>query len=321
VCDTWGKISGVFYLKNITFAYTLIIMVTISFTTAINLNTNQLQVTDTTNYQGQGIPSANVVGILSISNATGVIYQGVWNRPDINPSVSPLSTLVNMPTTNGFITPGVYTVTYTINYGITQYSATNTYTYTFIVPAIDITQEVDGYASTFSSTDDTNYGSPVSMTYLQTVTPPAGSGLSIQTSSSPSIPIEYPANIYTGLYQSVVTATLEYVETDGLILNLVLSNASIPTQITAYSIDTLAIMNAVESFRLNYYGTLGSNKGAANQMASSINIISLAFVAYQLAVSNNDTLLAYQEMVNIYQQLNSYIIPPTTSQMIVPFVI
>jgi hypothetical protein len=290
-------------------------MVNIVFQTHFDLNLRQLRILDQTNYASQGISLSDVAGNITVNSPRGIIHQGA-NYTDLIPNTSLYSIYINLPQNEqGFVRPGTYTITYSVKQTSTLQvvSTTNAYTYSFIIPEIVLTQTPDGYNSTFTSSDDTDYGITTSIVRTHTVTPPSGSGLS--TISNSSQLISYPPNIWSGLWSSTLHSVLIYTMSDGLILNLTLDNTSSPTTIFAYNVDMNVIRRYIESLRLDYYTWININRSKAEKIENRILLLGMAYEEYDQALYYNDLTTAYTTAVDIVSQLNDYVTLADTVQI------
>ena len=283
---------------------------TISFQTFFNLDTLQASIEDLSVYSN---PS-DIQGFLSITGPSGVVYSNT-GTPDVLPGTSVYSGNINLPVDkHGFVQQGIYTFTYTvkqISTGLT-FTQTNTYNYTFLIPLPYLAITPDGYSSTFSVVDDTEYGVPASMTMTLTVTPPSGSGLPTQTTSGNSI--TYSPNIWSGNWTTTISTILSY-NSGGIIINFTLSQTIITPVLY---IDMNVIRGYIESLRLDFYTALGQNRNLAETLKNKILLVEISSIEYLLALKYNDLLTAYKQAVNMVYQLTDYFTNPV--QEITPYV-
>lgn len=207
----------------------------LTFTTKFNLMTNPKKFVfiDTTNYPAQtpAIATVNVVGNVTITSPSGIVIHTNTNfgaTPnvlcDIDINVSATNqNVISLPLTSaGLVEPGVYTILYTVydNNLSVYYTATNTYTYSYISPEVEITQTVDCLSPIFTSVDSTDYtvdSIVPTKTLVHTIdypygsagesTPTIGSGTTVTTST-----------FYQGTQTTEISATLTYTYSDGLIV-------------------------------------------------------------------------------------------------------
>jgi hypothetical protein len=294
-------------------------MAVLSFTTYFDVISRKFRIQDTSLYASQGIDVANVKGIIKLTSPRGVTYNTTsYLTPDVTPATSLYSGWIALPTNAaGYVLAGAYTVQYSIQdsgNGNAISTQSNSYTYSFIVPEIIITQTPDGYNSTFESKDDTVYGSYTSLVRTHTVTPPSGSPLSV-TSNSNAI-IDYAADIWSGEWTSTITSVLVYTQLDNLVINCTITDTQL---ITAYNIDMDTIRGYIDTLRVRYYTALGNDRDLAYRLNSKLLQIDTAYAEYDLALYYNDLPTAYLRAVDIITQLSD-IIPVTPSEEVIPFV-
>jgi hypothetical protein len=294
-------------------------MATVSFITYADVIQRKFRIQDTTNFAAQGIDINNVKGIIKLTTPRGVTYNNTsYLTPDVMPATSLYSGWIALPTNaSGYVLAGAYTVQYSIQdsgNGNAISTQSNSYTYSFIVPEIIITQTPDGYNSTFESKDDTVYGSYTSLVRTHTVTPPSGSPLS--TTSNSNAIIDYAADIWSGEWTSTITSVLVYTQLDNLVINCTITDTQL---ITAYNIDMDTIRGYIDTLRVRYYTALGNDRDLAYRLNSRLLQIDTAYAEYDLALYYNDLPTAYLRAVDIITQLSD-IIPVTPSEEVIPFV-
>jgi len=180
---------------------------------------------DTTDYVGEGIALADVVGWFIITAPDGTQHIGNVSSPDIEPSVSLENTIIPLPLdANGQVIQGTYTFSYYIRVsGAVQpgdYSNVgNTYNFCpVIVPrsmtepiegaAGDIQVEVNCFCLQIEGTDATDVGVPTTDTRVFTLYPPPSLGLPDYTTNSASFTYSFS---YTGGYEINLNRLLTYV--------------------------------------------------------------------------------------------------------------
>jgi hypothetical protein len=291
-------------------------MAALSFTTYFDFNLHKCRINDTTNYEGQGINRSNVKGIITVNSPRGIIYQNTdFAHFDIDPNVSTNSGWIQLPIDKlGFILTGEYTITYTINQiGDGTSQTFNTYTYTLVIPEIDITQTVDGYNSTFNSADSTNYGSAETIYRTHTVTPPSGCPLPVVSNNDQSI--SYLPDIWSGEWVTQITTELAY-SVGGITVIGSITGTKI---VTAYLNDMNVIRGYIQSFDLLYEQARAQDRNKAYKIQAGLLKIATAYEGYDLALYYNDLQTAYQRTVDIITELSDYV-TITFPEEIVPFV-
>lgn len=205
-------------------------MATITFTTTFNLVPTRplFSFTDTADYAGQGISTANVNGSFKIVSPSGVT---VYNNTDYSDALCDIK--VSTSTTNqttiylpldstNLVEVGTYTVTYTVK-DITgapvYYTKINSYDDEYVKPVIEISQDVNIIGQVWSQTDDTDYvveGITPTMTRVNKLTYPAGvrggAPAPVTTSAATLRTIVF----FNGTQTSTVTTAATYVFADGL---------------------------------------------------------------------------------------------------------
>lgn len=154
---------------------------------------------DTTDYVGEGITLADVTGYFNIvNNVNGNIHTGSISSPDIDGSVSFVFDTINIPTdANGDYVKDTYTFSYYITVvGAVQAgnyeNVGNSFNFCPSVPDDPtITWSNNCYTFVATSTDTTNYSvtgisatPDFTVTRSHTVTPPANTGQTAQTTSA-----------------------------------------------------------------------------------------------------------------------------------------
>lgn len=207
-------------------------MATISCTTKFNLAVSPkvFAFTDTTDWAGQSIATADVNGCLKIVKnigGTSVVYYNNTDFSNAGCDIRIAADLanqlpINLPlAANGFPQVGEYTITYTVYNSDTEefYTQEYTFTYSYLRPIVHISQEADCISPLFTSTDNTNYvitGSTLTLTRQHKLTYPAGSAGTYILNSSATIATSV---FYNGTQTTTISSAVEYVFTDGLIVD------------------------------------------------------------------------------------------------------
>lgn len=285
---------------------------TLSFNTYFNLNTGQVSIQDTSAYSYPGDINNPYIGILTIVGPKGLVYSNNnLATPDVILATSTYSKNINLPVDKyGFVLQGTYAITYTSAPGINTgtSSQANTYNYDFTIPAYDIELIPNGYASTFTANDNTDYYSPLSIARTFTVTPSQGSP---QTTSGTQI--VYSPNIWSGWWSCTLSSALTY-NIGGINVSVTITGQA---KVYVYSVDMSAIESYIEQFRLNYITELNINKALANSMNVTLGLINTCYTQYQMALQNSNLLEAYNQAVNIINLLNDYV--PSGIEEITPY--
>jgi len=287
---------------------------TLSFNTYFNLDTGQVYIQDTSSYSYPGDDPNLFVGVLKIVGPIGLVYSNSnYNSPDIILGNTTISGNINLPKDQyGFVLQGTYTITYSVLNTVSALTGTqtNTYEYTFTVPVPDIELIPDGYDSTFTANDNTQYEIPLTIERTFTVTPP--SSLSPQTTSGEQI--IYSPKIWSGEWTSSLTSVLNY-NIGGINVSITIEGSA---EVYVYSVNISEIETLIEDFRLLYITESNINKALANSISNTLTLINTSYTEYQLALQDNNLLEAYNQALNIINLLNDY--EPTSSVEIIPFV-
>jgi len=187
----------------------------ISFTAAFDVISQQLTLTDTRDYVGEGLlagvgifkvtdPLGNViyenVGFASSSFATGDVIFGTNNT---------FSTI--LPASGGSIIEGTYTVemkNQVTGSIVTELTQSYNYSNPNVTQDVDVSVNID--VPSVLIEDSTVYGAGSSVSRAWTVYYPASLGLADITSSAGSILLQNPTAIYTGGYEAKLISTVVY---------------------------------------------------------------------------------------------------------------
>lgn len=202
-------------------------MATISFTTKFDLAsaTKQIIWTDTTDWAGQGIALANVNMNFMVTAPSGtVIYNNtdydnadcdIWINNDLESQQT-----VPLPLVLDDVEPGTYTIVGTVyNSALAvYYTTTNTYTFDFENPEVEIEQTANCVNPSFVSQDSTNYdvnGITPTITRTHKLFYPDGNedGATFLTSAAATI---QTGTFYDGTQTTTISTALTYVNSDGL---------------------------------------------------------------------------------------------------------
>jgi hypothetical protein len=252
-----------------------------------------------------------IQGILSVvAPGNRRIYENIdYDNPDIYlPTL--LKTGIPLPTDkNGLVIQGLYSIGYqALVNGIPYYNNfVFNYSYTQVTP--DLTIIADGYLSTLTSNDNTNYAAYtiVSQNRVHTVTPPMGSPLVVKSEDSNII--VYPKNIWSGIWESNITNNVIYNHNSIIIDDIV--NHTI-TQVV-YSTDIETIRGWIDSYILVYRNT--NNPKLISSMSRVLDIVNSDLDLYQIALVNSQLKDAYDYLTDITMLLNQ----PPTVEVINPY--
>jgi hypothetical protein len=205
-------------------------MAIISFTSLMDLSgsTKVFQFTDTSNYIGQGIALADVIGNLTITSPSGAIVH--TNSNFLSPVLCDIDrvtsannqTLIQVPVgLDGEPQAGIYTIEYKVFItGDAFYTVTNTYNVNYTSPVVAIAQTVDCISPLFTSVDVTNYtvnGTAPVIDRVHTINFPFGSA----GEGSPVIGVTQTlttSTFYNGTQTTEIFSELTYTFPDGMMI-------------------------------------------------------------------------------------------------------
>ena len=280
-------------------------MATISHTTTfdLTLSPKQFIFTDTTDWAGQGIATADVNGCFTITSPSNVV---IYNNNDFDNADCDIwidndlsnQTQIQLPLgSDGMPEVGIYTVEYKVydSNALETYTLTSTFTYSYVQPTIEITQTVDCISPLFTSVDSTNYivnGITPSIIRQHSVTFPVGSGLSTQTSAS--ITMSFGAEEFAnGTQTTGIVSSVEYTNTDGLIIRDLISGY-LEIQVNCQSVCSIYCgMRSIEQQMANAL-TMGSTtqyNELSNKFSTIMGIVGLAKIAIECG--KNDDVTGY----------------------------
>jgi len=277
-----------------------------------------LSVLDNTDYSTINPSYSSIKGILEVIAPNNlVIYRNInYEFPDFTISTKTKSGIILPRDSRGNVIQGVYSIFFQVLVdGVYHYNNyTFNYTYTRVIPSLELT--VDGYNSTFTSLDNTNYGAYTINTITRThsVTPPSGSPLSTQTkglNTGVADTIFYSPNIWSGIWVSSINANVDYLINSIIVKDTIVDTISIP----AYNIN-MDTVNTWYSIYYNGYINDGNKKTKAEK-AIIINDVNSLLEQYRFNVDYVHYLLAYENAYQIVQLLNPTL---TGTQEIVPFI-
>lgn len=204
-------------------------MAIISFTSLMDLtgSIKVFQFVDTSDYAGQGIPLASVIGNFKITSPSGVIVYNNTNWTSALCDINRVSSAYNQTTIliplglDGEPERGVYTVEYTVLkfFPSSEYfTVTNTYNVNYTGPVVEINQTVDCISPLFTSVDVTNYtvnGTAPTIDRVHTINFPFGSA----GEGEPVFGITQTlttSTFYNGTQTTEIQSILNYAFPDGM---------------------------------------------------------------------------------------------------------
>lgn len=240
-------------------------MATISFTTKFDLisTTKQFAFTDTTDWAGQGIPTANVNGCFTITAPSGTI---IYNNTDfsdpncdiwINNALTSQQTIA-LPLVGLDVEPGVYSIQYRVFNSVTleTYTLTTEYTYSYVPVTVCIENAADCITPTFTSTDATVYVidgvTPVLTRSHKLYYPPGNvDGATFLSSASSVITT---GTFYQGTQTTTISSTVTYTFSDGLIVSDLVSGSLEELVDCTFICSIYCCIRSYETLMLSYKG-------------------------------------------------------------------
>jgi len=269
---------------------------------------NKLLATDTTTW-GIGIDYINIKAISPAGNVFFAHASGTGIAANGNVTI-------DLPTdTDGNIIKGVYTFVYTVKETLvsTEFVDTVTVDYQYVTPTPTINVAVNGFASTFISTDATNYAGAI-VTRTHAVTPPSGSGMS--GLSGTELTQSYAPNIFSGVYTTSLVCVLNNTTLSGYSVN---DYISLTNDTTVYPISESSTFASLNAYVDGYNAALESNPSVANFMASTMILLSGLVNRYLKFIRDDSLLDAYNTLIVINSILNVNS-DPVSVVGIIPFV-
>lgn len=180
--------------------------------------TKKILIHDNTDYADLGILPADVSLLFSLSGPTGVYHINAGfatdddTSPDIAPGTSLDSASINLPlNVAGNIAPGTYifNIKAVWDTGTPEVAqVVKTYVFDYVRPTADINMTADVFASTLTSSDDTEYGAPASQTTTHVIKAPTASGIADSTQTGKTVSVG--PSIWTQTWIDNVTTVLIY---------------------------------------------------------------------------------------------------------------
>lgn len=238
-------------------------MATISFTTKFNLTTNLLTATDTSDWAGQGIATADVNGCLRVIAPSGTI---IYNNTDfsnancdiwIDNSLDSQQT-ISLPLVGLLVESGIYSILYSVYDTNTSetYTVTNTYDYEYVAPTICIENTADCISPLFTSVDATDYdvaGITPAITRSHKLYYPPGNvdGATFLSSASATITT---GTFYQGSQTTVISTSATWVFSDGLTVVDLLEGSLAEEVDCTFICSIYCCIRAYETQMLNFKG-------------------------------------------------------------------
>jgi hypothetical protein len=305
---------------------------TLALTTKFNLDTGKFNFVDTSNYAAQVSPDTGIKGVLRITGPSGLVYANAdyatpaSSTADITDGGGFINNVISIPLdASGDVQEGTYLVEYKayVTAGTDAGSTltfSSTFTYTFDAPSISISQVVDCFNATFTSTDSTNYtvdGIAPTTTRTHSILDVADPSRTSSSSSDASSTVVYP-NLYAGDYKTTISTLAVYVFTSYSVSVTISSNATYTVACASQSNAYCGIQSTWEA-----YETAKAN-GDIKQAATSLDLFQTLiglYKLYELAVNQQQTADANTYLARIMTLGNFTSSCSLTSGQIVPVLV
>jgi len=283
----------------------------ISYTANFDYNTQQLVLTDTRDYAGEGLASG--VGIFKVTDPLGnVIYKNTGYDSDSFVSgdvIYGTSTThaVALPLVSGAIVEGVYTVSMKnqVSSPVVETELTQTYNFANPTATVNIDVTVNINTPSILAEDSTVYGSGASVVRAWTVFYPASLALTSITGTAGSILLQAPTDIYTGSYEAQLVSTVTYtVASDATLGTAAHTMAVVFTTVKKFVVDSstlCAAYDCVKAMEAHYQTLLSSNTNTAAdfkpRLDEAIRLLALILTGISCG---QDTSTLYADLKEVY---------------------
>jgi len=265
-------------------------MATLTFTPTFDLSAtqNRINLVDTSDYAGQGIPLANVNGSFRIVSPSGSTIYDNGSYTDANCDIKVSTSTTSQQTINFTPELGDYVITYTVydNSLLAFSTLTSTITNSYVAPTISITQTANCVGQVWTQEDATDYvvnGVTPTKTIVNTLYYPAGSAGQGAPYSTAATPLS-TTTFYNGTQTSEITATLSYAFT-GLTVTTVITGTKEMKVDCSYYCSILCCVLAFERLKTSYQGSNPVKYNETNEIFHEImDYISLI----RLSIECND---------------------------------
>jgi len=282
----------------------------LSIKTTFNLDSSpkNFNISDDTDYAGESIALADVVGIFRVTDPLGtVVYQNtgwdtVFTSPDIDANVSLDFNTVPLPlASDGEVIKGVYTIDYKIKVtGATQngeYLLTKSYDYQFTEPCVVLDLSYNCLESEITSIDNTVYGSYWTSTKrVIALIPPTGSGLNSTEGSGQSYSV---TPVTTKTWQTTLSNVGTYTYPDGHIVHITIRGHDSVDVVC--DIGECEIYDCLKALEKEYSNALCNNPTLAEKARLNLVKAQMYYDLYKAAQSCGKT----QDALNYRQKVLS----------------
>lgn len=266
----------------------------ISVSTVFNYTADPatIDLTDDTDYAGEGIADSDVKGNFKITAPNGVIHDNTsLVTPDINGATSDFSFSMNLPTDSaGNVLLGQYQIIYTLTIGGAVQPGTYTVTYNFNNayerPTVTVTQSLNCFNAVLTSTDATSYpvdGVTPTLVRLHKVTyvNPTNNTTTNLTSSTAVFEV-LTANLFTNTaYTSSITSTVTYEFDDFTVEDILYGNTQ---TITECETNLCSIYCCISELNARYNRARGTAPTFAKQYYDQLQYVSILMNLFNQAI-------------------------------------
>lgn len=255
-------------------------MATVSFTTKfdLTLSPKQIILTDTSDWAGQGISVADVNMCFKVTAPSGTVIYYNTDFDDADCDIWIDNDLVSqqtiaLPLVGSDVEPGTYTIEATVlNSALTvYYTQTNTYTYDFEAPEVEIEQTANCVNPSFVSQDVTNYDvNSVTPTIVRThkLYYPDGNvdGATFLSSAAATI---QTGTFYDGTQTTTISTSCSYLFSDGLTVFTVVTGRQ------EFKVDctfVCSVLCCLNTYRTNMLAQQGVNDVKFQEMSKTFSL-------------------------------------------------
>ena len=281
---------------------------TLNITPTFDLRTGICSILDITDISS----IASFSGIFEVLAPTNnIIYNNQnYNTPDVTKSSRTKTGIVLPLDSKGFVVNGNYIFTFKAIADGIYYEQDLTFNFQYQKVQSGLTLIPDGYDSTLSSVDGTNYSAYtiVSKTRTHSVTPPSLSPLS-PVSQDEDI-ITYNADIWSGIWIANLLTVITYNINSIYVIDEIVDTITIPV----YNINMEEIMGYYDNYFIAFKAL--TDKKAISEKSYTLDLIHSDMELYDKAVLYKDYLSAYNYAYEIVTLLG---VSPTVEE-IIPFI-
>ena len=267
-----------------------------------------LQIKDETDYVGQGLPLAQIKGVLTVRYGSIVIYSNaVYASPDVNPSVSLFSAQLDvLPLdSNGKVINATYEFVYSIQVNLaTIYTKTFSYAYCDSGMKGAVCATSSCFTSQLTAKDQSVYvqeGIQSSVRSLKVQYPRTSSGTPVAapvTTTNESLTIG--PDIWTGNYTISLSTIIVYLKNGLSIQETIIAYIDHPVK--CYT-NMCSILACVSSLNAKYFESQQNGSSRSAELQIQCFTVSLLLGQYNLALLCKDV----DKLTKISTELANYL--------------